>query len=76
MRKEKTVSEFPSVKEEDIRILHLVYTTVNEFVDDVFFDIDQREENISWADNKGKVFFIKVRMRFDADLTGIFILLD
>ena len=76
MRKEKTISESPFVKEEDIRILHLVYTTVNKFVDVVFFDVDQREENLSWADNKRKVLLIKVRMRFNTDLTSIFMLLD
>ena len=38
--KDKAVSIFSWVKEEDVRILHVAYATVNELIDKIFLHID------------------------------------
>ena len=72
---EKTVSIFSLVKEENVWILHVVYTTVNEFIDKIFFYVDPWKKFVSRADHKREMLLIEVRMWFDADLILVLLLL-
>ena len=72
---EKTVSIFSLVKEENVWILHVVYTTVNEFIDKIFFYVDPWKKFVPRADHKREMLLIEVRMRFDADLILVLLLL-
>ena len=73
---DKAVSIFSPVKEKNVRILHVAYTTVNEFIDKIFFYVDPWKKFVSRADNKREMFLVKVWMWFDADLILVLLLLN
>ena len=72
---EKAVSIFSWVKEENVWVLHVAYTTVNELIDKIFFHIYHRKEFVSRADHKREVELIEVWMWFDTDLILVLLFL-